>query len=84
MRQTAPPIKAEGEIGIPFTVNEGHEGHVTYINADVEMPILSTNGLAKQNIRISYEEFDGEILHKPTRKISKYVSSLRLLHLATC
>ena len=49
-------IKTEGEMTEPFTVNEGHDGTVTYINADVEMPILSTNGLAKNDSKISYEE----------------------------
>ena len=79
------PIKTEGEIEIPFTVNEGHDGTVTYINANVDMPILSTNGLAKDQNRISYEEHDGEILHKPTGRISRFVcSTRRLLHLATC
>ena len=52
-------------------MNEGQHGLVTYTNADVEVPILFTNRLAKNDNRISYDEHDGEILHKPIGKISK-------------
>ena len=54
--------------------NEGHEGHVTYMNAEVQMPSLSTNGFAKNDNRIAYKEFGGDSMHKPTGNISKVCS----------
>lgn len=56
---------------IPFRVSEGHSGTVTFENCNVEMPILSTNRLAKDQDAVTYWEHEGQILHEPTGRISK-------------
>ena len=64
--------KAYGDMDIPFRVNEGHAGVVNFENADVEMSILSTNRLAKDQNAVTFREHDGQILHEPTGRISKF------------
>ena len=52
-------------------MTEGHKGTVVFENAEVEMPILSGNKIAKQQNELKFREHAGECLHLPTGRISR-------------
>ena len=46
---------------MPFKSQEGHNGAVLWKNADVALPILSTQELARNGRRLDYGEHGGSI-----------------------
>ena len=66
-------IPHKGFITTRVKTNGGANASITWKNAAVEMPILSTHELARQKTRLEYEEEDGWIVHKPTDMRTRFI-----------
>ena len=53
--------------------SEGQAGTITWKNAQVAMPILSTHELARNGNRVLYDEDHGYIINKLTGKTTKFI-----------
>ena len=61
-------IKHKGFVSTNVVTAEGDTRSVVWKNGDVEMPILSTNELARNGSKLEYDEHDGVIRNKRTGK----------------
>ena len=47
---------------------------MVFQNADVEMPIISTNGLAQEDNDVTYRKHDGYVYHVPTKDVIPFIA----------
>ena len=60
---TGEPFGSNGEFDVPFRSENGHVRQVTFRNAKVAMPIVSTHGWNAQGFRTITDEEFGSTIH---------------------
>ena len=68
-------IPEKGTIVTPMLTQEKQSFDIRWKHADVEIPMLSTREIAKNNKSITYNEDDGVITHIPTGQQTKFISA---------
>ena len=67
-----PPNRGEGDL--VFKTTEGNYGSITFQDAAVGMPIISTNGLAREGNDITYRAEDGYAHHLKTNERTYFIA----------
>ena len=68
-------VPNKGSAIVPFMTQEGQKRRVQFTHADVEMPILSTNELSRNNGELRYREHDGTIVNLISKEETAFVAS---------
>ena len=66
MSATGQPFQSKGHFEIPFLTENHHKRSVTYLDAPVSMPIVSSHRWAEQGHRGILDEDSGQTVHKET------------------
>ena len=67
-------IPNRGEWTLAFKTETGQPRRITFQNAEVGMPIISTNGLTAEQNEVTYRYEDGYILHVPTGERTPFIA----------
>ena len=70
------PIQNEGQFQIDFTTQEGHSRAITFQNADVAFPIVSTGLIADEGNDIWYNARGGKILNEDSGEEDAFIRAL--------
>ena len=70
------PIHNLGNFQVDFWTQEGHARQITFQNANVSFPILSTGRIADNNNTIWYDKDGGEIVDMQTGETSRFVRAM--------
>ena len=68
-------IEHKGTIETAITTMEGTNGCIKWKNANVAMPILSTQELARNGNMLVYDEDHGFIINKKTGQLTKFIAA---------
>ena len=67
-------IENRGEGTVHFKTVSGQDDSIVFQNAKVGIPIMSTNGLAREGKDLTYREFDGYIYNHETKESEPFIA----------
>ena len=68
-------VPDNGYVEVPFRTKEQHHSDITWRNAPVAMPILSTKLLALDKGELRYQCDGGQVVHVETGEQSEFISA---------